>query len=676
MRTRHWTPVVPVAAALALVLGACGTDDTVETSEPTTGAPADGRRAPEPIELAAGTGLGGSASEATSDAAAVEDARWYVVADYVVADDLPALPDDDTGWVYEGGSVTEARVREIAEVFGVAGDPIAVEQDLGGGWRIGPDDGSAPTLWVSADAQQSWNYSPAWDDASLGRVGCATAAVPEPDPAIDDADVEESAEEPVEEPVECEEPEPPAGVPSADDAERLARDLMVQLGEDPAAFDVETYADEWFASVDLRDDRGRWANFGFGGDALLQYAGGTLAIPEAVGPYPLIGLDDAAARLDDGGWFGGGIAVDPPMAEPAIAESAASDVAVAPQAGGAAPEPDPDGSVATLPVEDLPAPEPITVTLVDVEADLWWAWDVDGTLWLLPAYRFVDTDGGWHVVPAVTDEYLIRTELPEPMPVEPVEPVEPASAGAELRPDLVVVTPDLAEPGTEIEVTFAEPYDRGVAWTITTGDGATELYWLTASAEGYGGAPSWVPAGTDGWGVDDIGISGTGPDRLVVPDTIAAGEYHLCTANAVVDVCGLLVVFDPGELVVTTEPPKQTPTESIPPIAEPVPLQGVYEGVEFYPACGDERLVHEGVTWYQVHEADYPEVWAAVVAAVREEPPAADAVRGLVRVAPPGPGDDVGTLVVWFDGVARWVSDSGTLSTWMVDDELSYDWVC
>ena len=51
--------------------------------------------------------------------------------------------------------------------------------------------------------------------------------------------------------------------------------------------------------------------------------------------------------------------------------------------------------------------EPVVVTLVDVEADLWSVMDADGTVWLLPGYRFIGNDGGWYTVPAVTDEYLI-----------------------------------------------------------------------------------------------------------------------------------------------------------------------------------------------------------------------------------------------------------------------------
>ena len=68
-------------------------------------------------------------------------------------------------------------------------------------------------------------------------------------------------------------------------------------------------------------------------------------------------------------------------------------------------------------------------TLVDVKADLWWVWDADGSVWLLPAYTFTDSNGNAFTVPAVTDEFMIVVETPtiepqpEPVPAEPVDPV-------------------------------------------------------------------------------------------------------------------------------------------------------------------------------------------------------------------------------------------------------------
>jgi hypothetical protein len=64
--------------------------------------------------------------------------------------------------------------------------------------------------------------------------------------------------------------------------------------------------------------------------------------------------------------------------------------------------------------------------LVDVRADLWWVWDTDGSVWLLPAYTFTDTEGREHTVPAVTDEFIeVDDAVIEPLPVDPPLPVEP-----------------------------------------------------------------------------------------------------------------------------------------------------------------------------------------------------------------------------------------------------------
>jgi hypothetical protein len=115
-----------------------------------------------------------------------------------------------------------------------------------------------------------------------------------------------------------------------------------------------------------------------------------------------------------------------------------------------------------MPVEPMPEPEPIIVTLVDVQADVWWAWDVDGSVWLLPAYRFIDTDGGWHTVPAVADEFLIQVEPPilidEPMP-EPLPVPEPVEPGDDPGQDPGV--PIESMPPEEGSVDVPEPIDEG-----------------------------------------------------------------------------------------------------------------------------------------------------------------------------------------------------------------------
>jgi hypothetical protein len=42
-------------------------------------------------------------------------------------------------------------------------------------------------------------------------------------------------------------------------------------------------------------------------------------------------------------------------------------------------------------VEEMPPPEPITVTFTEVRTDLTMVWAADGTIWLLPGYTFTRT---------------------------------------------------------------------------------------------------------------------------------------------------------------------------------------------------------------------------------------------------------------------------------------------
>lgn len=125
-----------------------------------------------------------------------------------------------------------------------------------------------------------------------------------------------------------------------------------------------------------------------------------------------------------------------------------------------------------------------------------------------------------------------------------VRPTPATTATPAMRPDLLTVTPDPVAPGTVVEVAFAESYPRGIAWQLDArvDDTWETRFWLTSDANG--GDPVAVAVGTDGYGVEDVGVEGTGPDRLRVPAEAAPGEYRLCTANARDDVCVPLTVAE------------------------------------------------------------------------------------------------------------------------------------
>ena len=136
----------------------------------------------------------------------------------------------------------------------MTGEPQAAATDSGYQWRVGPDDGTAPALFVSNDGQLSWYYSNAWATAAVagcavaGSVGVGTGSVDAGegavDPAVDAAAgvaVDEqvpttdvpTSDVPADQPIpidECSTPEPPAGVPTADEAAAKANELLAALG--------------------------------------------------------------------------------------------------------------------------------------------------------------------------------------------------------------------------------------------------------------------------------------------------------------------------------------------------------------------------------------------------------------------------------------------------------------
>jgi hypothetical protein len=418
-------------AVLSLGVAACGGDDQ-------RSAPAEGLRAPVPIEVGA-VGVGAGTAEAAmagdpSDRAAVGDAELSILPyfggfEYEVGEGLPPLPTLDTGYEFPSGPDVDAQaVSELASALGVEGEPVR-----GGGrdaddwslWRVGPDDGTAPSLTVTPDGQLSWYFSSAW--ATLPADDCEYVL-------DDDGEIID---------VVCPEPVPPTGVPTESEARALVDQILADLGVDAGGFDVETYADEWSASVTLWPVRDgiRWPmswGFGFGADATLQWASGALAEPVPAGPYPLIDLETAIERLEQQGrWWGGVAAIEPGVIDPELSDT--------------------DTIVSDRPEPEMQVPEMQVAVLADVRADLWWVWDTDGSVWLLPAYTFTDAEGLEHTVPAVTDEFIELDEaVIEPLPADPPLPVEPL--------DPVLVDPiDPADPaegvGSDDDVTMDEPVD-------------------------------------------------------------------------------------------------------------------------------------------------------------------------------------------------------------------------
>ncbi len=110
----------------------------------------------------------------------------------------------------------------------------------------------------------------------------------------------------------------------------------------------------------------------------------------------------------------------------------------------------------------------------------------------------------------------------------------------------MTVTPASAGPGREVTLRFPADSQRGIAFSLSqwTAGQWNPAYYLTSDWGRSGDhAPTWwrVEDSEDrGW--EDVGVGGPGPDRVVIPDTAAPGDYLLCTANAVDEACALLSV--------------------------------------------------------------------------------------------------------------------------------------
>lgn len=384
MRHRRHTFRVAVSMTALIALLGCS-DDFVSTSAP------DAPRAPSVIRVAGGGGdakVGGLVSSAAPEAASsmvADDGRMMPmpcggITEFELVGDLPALDTPVDGWHFTAREgLDEAAVARLASVFGMSADVVELPADWGGGWRMGPDDGSAPAIWLGADGLGWWSYSAPWPTMREAEPIAADGSFAEPEPM-----------------------EPPVGVPSAAEAEQLARQVFEGLGltVDPAH--IETYADDWGASVTLWQvldglRTGFTTSVGFGENATITYAGGQLPSPERVTGFERIGSTAGFERLTStvGGWWGGGMAkimID--CAPPEMANVA-------------------DGE----PVE----PATMTVEIVSVKETWWQLYDVDGSVWLTPGYAFLDSNGIEYTVPAVVDELV---EPVEPAPVEPA-PVEP-----------------------------------------------------------------------------------------------------------------------------------------------------------------------------------------------------------------------------------------------------------
>lgn len=153
-------------------------------------------------------------------------------------------------------------------------------------------------------------------------------------------------------------------------------------------------------------------------------------------------------------------------------------------------------------------------------------------------------------IPFVVGAALVLAGCGEPR--APEVTAEPGAADSELRavpgmrPDLLVIDPPVAGPGDELTLRFPQETPRGLAFDL---DRRSEGSWETThrmTSDATGAPYRTVPVGAEGFGVDDVGVTGFGPERVRLPDELEPGEYRLCAADAAERFCAPLPVTHDG----------------------------------------------------------------------------------------------------------------------------------
>lgn len=402
------------------------------------------------------SGRDAAAGGATAGAPEADALYWQPVT-YIAGDDLPALG-GSAPVMRVDGSVTEARIREIADALGLSGEvkrePVVekgVEQ-----WTVRDEDaGRVLEVWVGGGFA-SWSYSRIFGDvepgAASGGSGSTGSGSSSSSGGTDDTvsgDVEEpvssDAEEPVssdaEEPARvttvpcavspdgadgktvesCEGPpvERPSDLPTQDEARTIALDLLERAGFDVGGADVrvDDQFTSWIVTAEPRVDGYRTLGLGqsvnVGPKGAIEYAGGSLASVETLGDYPMIDTRAAIERLNAGDYGGGRAA----MGDVAVDTGTATGTATGDDSVGAPAQSDEPVST------DVP-PDSGSTTTTAVGTDP----DASSGCKVQPDGREICEDPGV-IEPEPTP---LPEPVPEPEPIPEPEPVDVTLTKAEV----------------------------------------------------------------------------------------------------------------------------------------------------------------------------------------------------------------------------------------------------
>ena len=363
------------------------------------------------------TGAGSAASGMASGKMAAMYPGWgYGNQSFTAADGVSTTsPGTATAYVISAKGVDRmALAKTLANTFGVKGQPV---EDEYGNITVGTNDGSGPSIWVANDALVSWSYyNPKFDpwancayasSAPSGPMASGSGATVDPIPPDAPSAVADStgaassassagssgSSDPVPTPATaCDQPTGP----DADASQRQAEQILATLGVNKDDVDWETVVQgpttnvaAW-QLVDGMRSQIAW-NLTFS-DKGVQSANGNAAGVTPIEGYPVVSPKDAIDRANDPQWRAFGPTLDWGTVYPMASDVVAKDSNGTSSPSTPAPAPTKDGR----PVVQVPL---TIVTLSGGDTALVQHWQLDGTLLLLPGYRFTDADGGaWNVI--------------------------------------------------------------------------------------------------------------------------------------------------------------------------------------------------------------------------------------------------------------------------------------
>lgn len=379
-RRPRWLPYAAVAASLAVV-GAVGYGIGATTGGATNLAdgaappislqnPSDATTGATEQEMMPGAGAGTDLKMASPDAARMTYPYGSGRNEFS-ASGLSDSAGSAAAYAFDARAASDAgTVAALAAALGVEGTPTLAN----GSWTVGPQDGTAASLWVSLDGTLSFSYS----NPAINPWKCADGA--------------ETCEQPV--------GEPPAEQAAID----ALRSLLASTGRDPAAFEFtsETWegavtrsAQAWPVVDGQRIDQG-WS-VELSKDGMVS-AYGALAGLVDIGAYPVVSEQEAFERLSDPR-FGASMTNLPIdlREQTALTEPLEWVPPTEPPAVPTA------GTSLAWPVND--------VEIVDARLGLASQWQPDGSVLVVPAYEFTDADGGtWSVIAVADDKLDFATE--------------------------------------------------------------------------------------------------------------------------------------------------------------------------------------------------------------------------------------------------------------------------